>query len=206
MVTAPRVMDCEKSPLRSSAVGNVAMPGLFGALPGFSSPAGAAGGPIPGKSSLMPERGGNSTASPIPLLNIPWNTGGQEIKTPSMWDSIISTPIVILADGLLNQMLSWGADRNGSAKTEESKPQLVTNSKHHPNSESPQPSNFEQLYGSSIVDSSGVRWALDTDGAIHRFSKPSNNQSHWNGSTSGQNPILTQNIPIEIKRSFGVKK
>ncbi|MGH9593419.1 MAG: hypothetical protein ACRD5L_10040, partial [Bryobacteraceae bacterium] len=62
-------------------------------------------------------------------------------------------------------------------------PKLITNPKHHPNSMSPQPKNVEELFKKSISDENGVRWAKDDDGAFHRFSKPSNGESHWNGST-----------------------
>jgi uncharacterized protein RhaS with RHS repeats len=85
----------------------------------------------------------------------------------------------------------------------EGTPRLVTNPKHHFNSESPQPKNFKQLFQKSITDKSGARWAKDKDGTIHRFSKPSNGESHWNGSTAGRDPIKEQNIPNDIKKKLG---
>jgi len=78
----------------------------------------------------------------------------------------------------------------------------VTNPKHHPNSASPEPTNAQELFDNSIVDSKGVRWAKDADGTIHRFSKPSNGQSHWNGSTGGADPIRLEDIPIAIRRAL----
>jgi len=77
-------------------------------------------------------------------------------------------------------------------------PKRVTNPKHHPGSKSPEPANVDDLYNRSIVDDNGVRWAKDDDGVIHRFSKPSNGECHWNGSTGGGDPILMQNIPNEV--------
>jgi hypothetical protein len=77
---------------------------------------------------------------------------------------------------------------------------LITNPKHHPNSVSPEPPNAAKLYELSISDKSGVRWSKDADGTIHRFSKPSNGETHWNGSTAGISPISLQNIPVEIRR------
>jgi len=81
-------------------------------------------------------------------------------------------------------------------------PPLVTTPKHNPNSTSPQPPNVTVLYARSIPDSSGVRWSIDQNGVIHRFSRPSNGQSHWNGSTAGQGPIQQRNIPNEILRQL----
>ncbi|MES2130515.1 MAG: RHS repeat-associated core domain-containing protein [Pseudomonadota bacterium] len=88
---------------------------------------------------------------------------------------------------------------------DEQKPRRVSNSKHHPNSVSPEPKNVDQLYEESIVDKKGVRWAKDAEGNLHRFSKPSNGEVHWNGSTSGVDPIKPQNIPNEIRKFFQFK-
>ena len=84
-------------------------------------------------------------------------------------------------------------------------PKRVTNPKHHPNSKSPEPRNVDQLYENSVVDKNGVRWAKDADGTIHRFSRPSNGETHWNGSTGGADSIQSQNIPAEIRRMLGIK-
>ncbi len=93
-----------------------------------------------------------------------------------------------------------GPDDDGDAE-----PKRVTNPKHHPNSKSPEPKNVDTLYENSVADKNGVRWAKDADGTVHRFSKPSNGETHWNGSTGGVDPIQPQNIPVEIRRLFGVK-
>jgi len=81
-------------------------------------------------------------------------------------------------------------------------PKRITNPKHNPFSKSPEPKNVDDLFNKSIADENGVRWAKDEDGIIHRFSKPSNGESHWNGSTGGNNPIQDQNIPNEIKNQL----
>jgi hypothetical protein len=81
-------------------------------------------------------------------------------------------------------------------------PRRVTNPKHNANSNSPEPANVQELFDRSIVDQNGVRWAKDADGTIHRFSRPSNGESHWNGSTAGNKPIRMNNIPIEIRRAL----
>jgi RHS repeat-associated protein len=83
------------------------------------------------------------------------------------------------------------------------KPRLVSNPKHHPNSKSPEPKNVSQIYKRSIADRSGVRWAKDENGVIHRFSRPSNGETHWNGSTAGHDPIQARNIPNEIVKRLG---
>ena len=103
----------------------------------------------------------------------------------------------------------WTANSGTNSSTasppppDDEDPERITNPKHHPNSKSPEPRNADKLYENSVVDNNGVRWAKDADGTIHRFSKPSNGQSHWNGSTSGVDPIKPQNIPVEIRRLFG---
>jgi len=81
-------------------------------------------------------------------------------------------------------------------------PKRVTNPKHHRNSNSPEPENVDDLFDKSIADREGRRWAQDEDGVIHRFSKPSNGETHWNGSTAGEDPIRMENIPIEVRRQF----
>lgn len=83
-----------------------------------------------------------------------------------------------------------------------SSPVLVTNPKHHPNSRSPQPTNVAELYRNSIADPSGVRWSIDQNGVIHRFSAPSNGQTHWNGSTAGPRAIQERNIPNDIRQQL----
>jgi RHS repeat-associated protein len=82
------------------------------------------------------------------------------------------------------------------------RPRRVTNPKHHPNSVSPEPANVDELYDNSLVDDQGRRWSRDPDGTVHRFSKPSNGECHWNGSTAGDAPILQQDIPAHIRRSL----
>lgn len=93
-----------------------------------------------------------------------------------------------------------GAGGGGAEAPSSPAVKRITNSKHHPNSASPEPANVEDLWRNSIVDSKGVRWAKDGNGVIHRFSKPSNNESHWNGSTAGIDPIRKEDIPNAIRR------
>ncbi len=82
------------------------------------------------------------------------------------------------------------------------KPKLVSNPKHHPNSNSPEPPNARELYDKAIQDGQGRWWAKDADGTIHRFSAESNGETHWNGSTAGSNPIRMDNIPSEIRSAL----
>ncbi len=81
-------------------------------------------------------------------------------------------------------------------------PGLVSNLKHNPNSVSPEAADAKELFNKSIVEKKGVRWAKDDNGVIYRFIKPSNGESHWNGSTAGPNPIQEQNIPVGIRRAI----
>jgi RHS repeat-associated protein len=110
------------------------------------------------------------------------------------------------ADGMTGYPDGMPPDRPGGPKPSKSgpdAPKLISNPKHHPGSESPEPANVRELFERSIVDGKGVRWAKDADGTIHRFAKPSNGETHWNGSTAGPNPIQEQNIPKPIKKALG---
>jgi hypothetical protein len=94
-----------------------------------------------------------------------------------------------------------GDDENAQEEDSGSCPvNRVTNPKHHKNSNSPEPNNVDDLFDKSVADNQGRRWVKDEDGVIHRFSKPSNGETHWNGSTSGVDPIRHESIPIEIRR------
>lgn len=86
---------------------------------------------------------------------------------------------------------------------EDEKLELESNPKHHQNSASPEPTNAQDLFDKSVKDEKGVRWAKDDEGNLHRFSKPSNNKTHWNGSTKGDNGIQPQNVPNEVKKGLG---
>jgi hypothetical protein len=98
-----------------------------------------------------------------------------------------------------NDIRPPGVPQNTTISAVGSPPTLITNPKHNPNSVSPQPRNFMDLFRNSIPDASGVRWSIDQSGVIHRFSAPSNGQVHWNGSTATPNrPIQERNIPNEI--------
>jgi hypothetical protein len=72
-----------------------------------------------------------------------------------------------------------------------------------PYSSSPGPKIVEQLYNESVSDQNGVRWAKDANGVIHRFTRPTNGEVHWNGSTAGSESIQPNNIPIQIRRLLG---
>ena len=56
-----------------------------------------------------------------------------------------------------------------------------------------------------LDDKKGVRWAMDRNGVLHRFSKPSNGETHWNGSTAGKDPIPMHEIPGKVKKLFGIR-
>jgi RHS repeat-associated protein len=123
--------------------------------------------------------------------------GGGDLMVPSI---AISSPSVF--PGLVATGAGGFTMFSTGQPGESDFPERVTNPKHHPNSASPEPTNAQELFDNSIVDNNGVRWAKDTDGTIHRFSKPSNGQSHWNGSTGGTDPIRLEDIPIAIRRAL----
>ncbi|MBB3743091.1 hypothetical protein FHX10_002584 [Rhizobium sp. BK591] len=99
-----------------------------------------------------------------------------------------------------------GKNEKSNKPKEDERANLTSNPKHHPNSKSPEPNNVQELYKNSVADKTGVRWAKDADGNIHRFSRPSNGETHWNGSTAGPDPIRNQNIPKEIKNELGIRR
>jgi len=108
--------------------------------------------------------------------------GSSPIVCSVMRGCIRSFPIVVGSPEYIPSNVIFSGERKDSAPTNnDEKPSRYTNDKHHPNSVSPEPKNVDKLYENSIVDGNGVRWAQDSDGTIHRFSKPSNGQTHWNG-------------------------
>ncbi len=126
---------------------------------------------------------------------------------------VIANPVLISATTAIGALTGYiamastsnsgGDKQSGNSDEGESKVTRVTNPKHHPNSISPEPKNVDELFKKSIVDSNGVRWAKDADGTIHRFPKPSNGETHWNGSIKGVDPIKQRVIPIDIRRALG---
>lgn len=101
--------------------------------------------------------------------------------------------------------MDGGGGGSGDSQKPESKPKRISNPKHNQNSSSPEPKNVDDLYEKSIDDPSkpnGTRWAQDEDGTIHRFSKPSNGETHWNGSTAADKPISPNDIPNGVKKAF----
>ena len=81
---------------------------------------------------------------------------------------------------------------------------LVENSKHHPNATgraTPAPKNQTALYERSVVGNDGERWALE-NGEYHRFSKPSNGNTHWNGCAGGPNGIKLGKVPNPVKKEL----
>ncbi len=143
---------------------------------------------------------------------------GDQISRSMMRDMLFT----LQSGGMSNVVLSENAGKDGSSNDsasaggagaaagapdpddEDSKPTRITNPKHHPNSQSPEPKNVDELFNNSVPDKNGVRWAKDAEGNIHRFSKPSNGETHWNGSTTGIDPMKPQNIPY-IKKILGFK-
>lgn len=141
---------------------------------------------------------------------------GKPMARPSLQNVIYSMQSGGVKNVVLSESAGGSGSSNGSASAgsagaaagapdPDDEPRRVTNPKHHQNAESPEPKNADELYRNSIVDRNGVRWAKDSDGVIHRFSKPSNGESHWNGSTVGRDPIKQQNIPNEIKKALGYR-
>ena len=83
------------------------------------------------------------------------------------------------------------------------RPNLTHNPKHHQNSESPEPNNSKELYVNSRKSTeNGTYWSMDGDGELHRFSRPRNGDTHWNGSTGGSRPIRPGSVPSDIRKFF----
>jgi RHS repeat-associated protein len=128
----------------------------------------------------------------VVMIGLVWDVATKTFTVPTKSAPQTATPAA----------QSTPADPNKKDDDKNKNVKRVTNPKHNPNSASPEPRNAQELFDKSIADKSGVRWAKDSDGTIHRFSAPSNGESHWNGSTAGANPIRENNIPIEIRRAL----
>lgn len=90
--------------------------------------------------------------------------------------------------------------------------QVESNPKHTPGMEGnrsnagTEPRNSLDLFNSSVPGGDGVRYAIDSDGNINRFSSDGNGVYHWSGSTGDASaPLNVSTIPIDVKRSLGFK-
>ncbi len=90
------------------------------------------------------------------------------------------------------------------------RPKLIDNPKHHINAGgrvSRQPDDAAAVFETSIRDEGGNWWGKSpTSGALYRYSRASNGESHWNGSTMGQPPLELRHVPQAIKSRFGIKR
>lgn len=138
--------------------------------------------------------------------------GPEDLALPAVQAALRSRGLAVVYEGAKRFIYRNGERLAGKQADEaaefindvhrSTRPQLVPNPKHHPNSKSPTPPNAAELYDRSIVDKSGRRWAKDADGIIHRFSAPSNGETHWNGSTAGPRPIRLDDVPAEIRNQL----
>ena len=124
------------------------------------------------------------------------------IPFAALGKAAVSDMLAPEATGGVGEATDFGPGSMGAAE----RPRLISNLKHHPGSPSAEPLNAAELYDRSILSEEGTRWAQDASGTIHRFSKPCNGDSHWNGSTAGRKPIQPRNIPPDIRKALGVKK
>ena len=70
-----------------------------------------------------------------------------------------------------------------------------------------EPSNSLSLFGSSITSSEKVkqRYALDSEGNVHRFSWDNVSTWHWSGSTGDAKNALKKNvIPNDVRKQFNL--
>jgi filamentous hemagglutinin len=90
--------------------------------------------------------------------------------------------------------------------------QVESNPKHTPGmggnrpNAGTEPKNSLDLFNSSVAGGDRVRYAIDSNGNINRFSTDGNGVYHWSGSTGDPSaPMNASNIPIEVRRSLGFK-
>jgi filamentous hemagglutinin len=90
--------------------------------------------------------------------------------------------------------------------------QIQSNSKHTPGmpgnrpNAGTEPRNSLDLFEKSVPGGERVRYAIDADGNINRFSGDKNGVYHWNGATGDvRAPLDVSTIPIKIRRDFGFK-
>lgn len=71
----------------------------------------------------------------------------------------------------------------GGDPNQPERPERFTHSKHHPNSESPEPKDAGSVYDQSVtIDNGRTWWGLSSRNQVYRY-QASNNQAHWNGQT-----------------------
>ena len=127
-----------------------------------------------------------------------------------IWDSIQEKPATSPTEPTPcpSAPAAAGGGDGGGGNGRNRKPKLVRNPKHHPNARgdaSPEPSDAEEVFKNAIEGPDGCWYGKNAQGEIYRFSRPSNGETHWNGSSSGPNAIRPNNIPASVKRSLGVE-
>jgi cytochrome c553 len=93
-------------------------------------------------------------------------------------------------------------------KNNKKKPKLTKNPKHNQNATgkaSPEPSDASKVYEDAVEGPDGNWYGKNENGDVYRYSRPSNGETHWNGSSSGSNAIRSNNIPNIVKQTLGVK-
>ncbi|MDR5671280.1 hypothetical protein KPA97_68790, partial [Burkholderia cenocepacia] len=90
--------------------------------------------------------------------------------------------------------------------------QVKSNPKHTPGAPGnnwnagTEPRNSLDLFNSSVPGDGDDRYAIDSNGNIHRFTEDRNGIFHWTGSTGdAQAKLNVSKIPIEVRRELGFK-
>ena len=160
-------------------------------------------GIVNGLSAIGGIEGGGPTASPG--LALADSTAGQAVNpTPGAAGYVPDN--ATLASGGKNRLPI------PDTVTGENGLQVESNPKHTPGMEGnrsnagTEPRNSLDLFNSSVPAGDGVRYAIDSDGNINRFSSDGNGVYHWSGSTGDASaPLNVSKIPIEVRRSLGFK-
>jgi len=72
-----------------------------------------------------------------------------------------------------------------------------------------EPRNSLDLFGDSVLGKNGNRYALDSDGSLHRFADSNDGSWHWNGSTGQSSPrpnLTSKQAGNDILNKFGLPK
>ncbi|MBW2955923.1 RHS repeat-associated core domain-containing protein, partial [Hafnia paralvei] len=72
-----------------------------------------------------------------------------------------------------------------------------------------EPRNSLDLFGKSILGKNGNRFAIDSDGNLHRFASTNDGTWHWNGSTGQASPrpsLMKLQVGNDVVKHFGLPK
>ncbi|SDE77296.1 hypothetical protein SAMN05192589_1371, partial [Paracidovorax valerianellae] len=174
-----------------------------------------------GNQTENPIPGGNSTTTPNEGPRGGNDTGGNQIVDRKPGDNSTTTPAatppnsnLVFATGVPPSNQEDKEDRGRKYGVDISSPtdKYSSNSKHtlggdgNRGNASIEPPYAGRLFESSVKDpNSNERFAIDSDGGVHRYFYGNDGSYHWSGSTTDpKQPLESFRIPKEIRRFYGL--